>query len=69
MFFLKVYKLIKNLSLGTPNLVPALETWINNYIENNLFSISGYNIFRKDHSYRRVVVEVCVYLFIEHIRV
>ena len=29
------------------------ETWLNDDIEDNLVSISGYNIFRRDRPYRR----------------
>lgn len=61
----KVDELIANLSVNTVNLVAVTETWLNDDIEDNLVSITGYNIFRKDRHYRRGG-GVCVYLS-EHI--
>ena len=61
----KVDELIANLSVHTVNLVAVTETWLNDDIEDNLVSISGYNIFRRDRPYRRGG-GVCVYLS-EHI--
>ena len=61
----KVDELIANLSVNTVNLVAVTETWLNDDIEDNLVSISGYNIFRRDRPYRRGG-GVCVYLS-EHI--
>ena len=61
----KVDELIANLSVNTVNLVAVTETWLNDDIEDNLVSIRGYNIFRRDRPHRRGG-EVCVYLS-EHI--
>jgi hypothetical protein len=44
----KVDELIANLSVNTVNLVAVTETWLNDDIEDNLVSISGYNIFQRD---------------------
>lgn len=49
----KVDELAAYLSVNTVNLVAVTETWLNEDIDDNLVSISGYNIFRKDRSYRR----------------
>ncbi len=51
----KVDELIANLSVNTVNLVAVTETWLNDDIEDNLVSIRGYNIFRRD---RLIDVEV-----------
>ena len=49
----KVDELIANLSVNTINLVAVTETWLNDDIEDNLVSIRGYNIFRRDRPHRR----------------
>ena len=61
----KVDELIANLSVNTVNLVAVTETWLKDDIEDNLVSIRGYNIFRRDRPHRRGG-GVCVYLS-EHI--
>ena len=61
----KVDELIANLSVNSVNLVAVTETWLNDDIEDNLVSIRGYNIFRRDRPHRRGG-GVCVHLS-EHI--
>jgi hypothetical protein len=61
----KFDELIANLSVKHSKFVAVTETWLNDDIEDNLVSIRGYNIFRRDRPYR-CGGGVCVYLF-EHI--
>ena len=57
----KVDELALLLSQNPVNVLAVTESWLNDDIDDDLVSISGYNLFRKDRSYRRGG-GICVYL-------
>ena len=57
----KVDELTATLNANSVNLVAVTETWLSEEMEDNLVSISGYNLFRKDRPCRHGG-GVCAYL-------